>query len=158
MPNRLKKLLPYIVSVLITLAVGFLGAMLTMDQMDFYETIQKPAYAPPGWVFPIVWVVLYILMGISAGIIYKSDNPAKKPALTVYAVQLAVNFFWSLIFFGEQNFLLAFIWIILLIALVTVMLFLFFRISETAAYLNIPYLLWIIFAAFLNLSVFSLNR
>ena len=157
----LKKFKPYIVSVVIALAVGGLSALVTSGSMDVYSKINRPALSPPAILFPIVWTILFTLMGISAAIIWQFRE--KKPddvrnSLVVYAVNLVVNFIWSLIFFNMQAYLFAFIWILLLIAVIVAMIVLFRRVSPLAAYLQIPYLLWVCFAAYLNLAIYLLNR
>lgn len=152
------KLKPFIISILIPLAVGFISSYLSMDGMNDYNNLVKPDISPPNWVFPIVWTILYILMGISSYIIYKSNSPYSKPALKIYAIQLIVNGLWSIIFFNYQMYLLAFIWLILLIILVVIMMFRFSKISKVAAYLQIPYLIWLLIAGYLNFSVYLLNR
>ena len=154
----LKKWLPYIISIAIALGVGGLGAVLTMNSMDIYATLNQPALSPPGFLFPIVWTILYTLMGISAAIIYKSDDPGRAQALKIYAFQLIVNFLWTIIFFNLRQFLFAFIWLVLLDVLVVIMISKFHKISPLAAWLQVPYLLWILFATYLNLGIYLLNR
>ncbi len=157
----LKKYKPYIVSVVIALAVGGLSAAVTSGSMEVYSKINQPPLSPPSILFPIVWTILFTLMGISAALVYqfKDTKPDEvRTALIVYAVNLAVNFLWSIIFFNMQAYLFAFIWILLLIAVIVVMIVLFKRISPLAAYLQIPYLLWVTFAAYLNLAIYILNR
>ncbi len=156
----LKKIEAYAIGILIPVAAGLLSAFLTKDSMDIYGSIVKPPLAPPALLFPIVWSVLYVLMGISSTMIYNSDASAKdkKQALSLYGVQLAVNFFWSILFFNKRAFLLSFVWLVLLFALVIWMIVSFKRINKTAAYLQIPYLLWVGFAGYLNLMIWLLNR
>ena len=154
----LKKWLPYIISIAIALGVGGLGAVLTMNSMDIYATLNQPALSPPGFLFPIVWTILYTLMGISAAIIYKSDDPGRTQALKIYAFQLIVNFLWTIIFFNLRQFLFAFIWLVLLDILVVIMISKFHKISPLAAWIQVPYLLWILFATYLNLGIYLLNR
>ena len=154
----LKKWLPYIISIAIALGVGGLGAVLTMNSMDIYSTLNQPALSPPGFLFPIVWTILYTLMGISAAIIYKSDDPERTQALKIYAFQLIVNFLWTIIFFNLRQFLFSFIWLVLLDVLVVILISKFHKISPLAACLQIPYLLWILFATYLNLGIYLLNR
>jgi tryptophan-rich sensory protein len=154
----MKNLKSLIVCILIPLGVGALAAMLTGNNMNFYQDLVQPPLSPPGWIFPIVWTILYILMGISSWLIYISDSFYRKSALTVYAVQLAVNFFWSIIFFNLQMFLFAFIWLLLLLALIIVTIAAFSRINKTAALLLVPYLLWVCFAGYLNFGVYLLNK
>ena len=153
------KLKPYIISILIALGVGGLSALLTMGNMkgDFIS----PPLSPPPVLFPIVWTVLYTLMGISFALVYekgKEENIDISGALGIYLIQLAVNFFWSIIFFNMQAYLFAFLWIILLGVLIITMIKRFYEISPLAAYLQIPYLLWVTFAAYLNLAIYILNR
>lgn len=150
-----KKLKPYIISIAIPLVIGGLSALITSGSMEVYSSINRPALAPPPILFPIVWSILYILMGISAALIYKSKSPEK--ALCIYAAQLVINFFWSIIFFNFRAYLFSFIWLIFLIIAVIFMLAEFKKINSLAAYLQIPYLLWIVFASYLNLMIFLLN-
>ena len=148
-----------LVSIAIPLAVGGLSAFFTRDAMMDFETLIKPPLSPPGWLFPIVWTVLYILMGISSYIIYQSDGNEiiKRSALSAYALQLLLNFFWSIIFFNMKNYLFAFIWLILLILTIVATMLRFKRISDTAFYLLVPYLIWCIFALYLNFGIYILN-
>lgn len=150
---------PLIVNLAIPLIVGGLSALLTHDSMDFYETVNKPAFAPPGTVFPIVWTVLFLLMGISAYLVWR-EGPSlqRRQALWVYGAQLIVNFCWPLLFFRARAFLPAFVWLVALIVLIAVMIVLFCRIKRAAGLLQIPYLLWSLFAAALNYGVWTLNR
>lgn len=157
----LKKLKPFIVSVVIALAVGVISAAVTSGSMDIYSEINRPPLSPPSILFPIVWTVLFTLMGISAALVYRfkdTKHDGVRTALIVYGVNLAVNFIWSLIFFNMQAYLFAFIWILLLLAVIVTMIILFKRISPLAAYLQIPYLLWVAFAAYLNFAIYLLNR
>lgn len=154
-----KNLRSYIISSLIALAVGGLSALLTGSGMEKYAcSVPKPAFSPPPALFPIVWTILYILMGIGAAIVYSSAHKAKWRALTVYAIQLAANFLWSIFFFGMGAYGFAFFWLLLLIALVVDMTVRFYRISRTAGLIQIPYVLWLCFAAVLNFAVWQLNR
>ena len=153
-----RKYLPYLISILIPLAVGGIAAIFTVKGMPFYKTQRKPWFTPPDILFPIVWTILYILMGIGSAIIWKSDSPKKHQTLKIYAIQLIVNFFWSVIFFGLHWYLIAFLWLLFLIALVIKLIKSFRQISSIAANLQIPYLLWCFFAAILNFSVWFLNR
>lgn len=155
-----KKIKPYVISVAIALAVGGLSALITGDNMNVYKTLNTPPLAPPSVAFSIVWPVLYVLMGISAARVYtKRDTSGTQvsSALKTYALQLAVNFFWSIIFFNMRAFLFAFIWLLLLWVLILIMIVKFRRISPIAAYLQIPYLLWVTFALYLNLMIYILN-
>ena len=151
---NLKKLF---VSIGISLGVGILSALLTMNNQNIYDVINVPAFAPPSWLFPIVWTILYILMGISSYLVSEENTEESKQALSIYYLQLVVNFLWSIIFFNVRNFLFAFIWLILLLVLIIIMIYRFYKVNKTSAYLNIPYLLWVIFAGILNLSIVILN-
>ena len=154
------KIKTYIIGILIPLAVGFFSAYLTRGSMDIYSGIIKPPLAPPAILFPIVWTILYVLMGIGSVIVYNSDASArdKRQALLIYSLQLTVNFFWSLIFFNKRAFLFSFLWLILLWVLIVAMILSFRKISKTAAWLQIPYLVWVTFAGYLNLMIYLLNR
>lgn len=147
---------PLIISILIPLAVGSLSSLLSRS-MTTYSSISKPDFTPPSYVFPIVWTILYVLMGISSYIIYDSDSPAKGRALKIYMLQLFFNFCWSIIFFRFDLYLFALIWLIVLIALICLMIKEFYKISPLAAYLQIPYLLWCVFAALLNFFIYKMN-
>lgn len=142
----LKKYKPYILQVLIALAVGGLAGFLTRGSYNVYQEVIKPPLAPPPILFPIVWTILYVLMGISAGII--SAQTGRVPF--IYYLQLAVNFVWPIIFFNMQSYLFAFIWLVLLWVLIIAMIVEFSRTSKLAAILQLPYLLWVTFAGYLN--------
>lgn len=156
-----EKLRCYIVSIAIPLAVGGFSALFTRGGMELYAGISKPPLSPPGIVFPIVWTVLYVLMGIGMALVYmkRDDDPdTVRSAVFVFGLQLAANFFWSIIFFNMQAYLFAFIWLLLLLALVIWMALLFRRVSRTAAYIQLPYIIWVIFAGYLTLMVSILNK
>lgn len=146
------KLRPYLIAILLTLAIGGISALFTMNSMDMYKEITKPVIAPPGIVFPIVWTILYILMGISSARIY-----SKGGNLAIYALQLFLNFCWSIIFFNMRAYLFAFIWLILLWISILYMIIEFYKTDKTAAYLQLPYLLWVSFAGVLNFMIYLLN-
>ena len=153
------KLKPLLANLLIPLGVGGLSALLTSGSMDFYETIQKPPLSPPDTVFPIVWTILFLLMGVSAYLVWvERRSRYRLGALRVYGVQLAVNFIWPLLFFCARAFLVSLIWIVLLVVLIVVMVVRFHRVRPLAAWLQIPYLLWVGFATYLNFGVWLLNR
>ena len=145
-----------IIAILIPLAVGSFSALIS-GNMALYSTINKPAFRPPSIVFPIVWTILYVLMGISSYIIYSSDSADKTRALKIYALQLFFNFCWNILFFRYNLYLLSFLWLVILIVLICIMIKDFYKINPAAAYLQIPYLLWCIFAAFLNFSIYTMN-
>lgn len=147
-----------IISLLISLGVGGLSALLTMGNMDIYKYLDKPPLAPPSIVFPIVWTILFILMGISAYLIYNSNSEYKQKALLIYGIQLLVNFIWPIFFFVLNYRLIALFIIIILLILIIIMIIKFYKINKLAAYLQIPYLLWVSFATYLNLGFYILNR
>lgn len=146
--------------ILIPLAVGGLSALLTKDNMIAFEYIRKPAPTPPAAVFPIVWTILYVLMGIASYLVITSGASAqdKKSALLFYALQLIFNFFWSIVFFNLEAYLFAFVWLLILWLLIIITTVKFFRISKTAGFLFLPYLIWVSFAAYLNYGVYRLNK
>ena len=148
---------PLLVSLLISLGVGGLASFVTSGSYSIYKKKKKPALYPPGWLFPIVWGILYFLMGISSYIIFTSNSDSKNNALKFYALQLIVNFFWPILFFNLELFWVAFFWLILLVILVIITIVLFKKIDSIAAWLLIPYLIWILFASYLNLSIAILN-
>ena len=141
---------------IIPLAIGIISALLTRNNMETFDLINKPFFAPPSWLFPVVWTILYILMGIASYLVFISKKP-NKTALTVYGIQLIFNFFWSIIFFNLELYLFAFIWLVLLWLLIFKTTILFYQISKPAGYLMIPYLLWVTFAGYLNFSIYLLN-
>ena len=146
-----------LISIGIALGIGGLSALVTMNSMDKYETMAKPALSPPGFLFPIVWAILFTLMGISSYLIFNSEDSRKPFALFIYGAQLAVNFFWPIFFFNFSEYLWAFIWILLLWLLIILMIKKFYPINKVAALLQVPYLLWVTFAAYLNFGVYLLN-
>lgn len=146
-----------IIIIVITFIVGSFFSFFMMNNMDTFKELKKPINVP-GVLFPIVWSILYLLMSISCYIITTKDDKNKDNAIIWYGIQLIINSLWSLIFFGFSAYLFSFIWIILLLISVIIMIVKFYKIDKTAAYLNIPYVLWILFAGFLNLGIYILNR
>lgn len=146
--------------ILLAEAVGALSGWLSRDGFEVYgDSVRQPPLNPPALLFPVVWVILYALMGISAARIRLSTpSPERNKAINLFLTQLTVNFFWPLLFFNAQAYGFAFLWLILLWALVLAMILQFYRVDPTAAKLQIPYLLWLTFAAYLNLGVWYLNR
>lgn len=153
------KLKPLLINLFIPLAVGGLSALFTMNSMENFERLKQPMLSPPGWLFPVVWTILYALMGIAAYLVTVSNAPQKEKrmAFIVYGVQLFFNFLWSIIFFNRGDFLFAFIWLVALWALIIANIILFYRISKPAGLLLIPYLLWVTFAGYLNFGIYLLN-
>lgn len=144
------------VCVLIPLVIGGISALLTKNGMEAFNAVNKPALTPPNWLFPVVWSILFLLMGIASYLIYTSGQLAKG-ALTVYGIQLGFNFLWSFFFFNLQWYLFSFAWLVVLWILILLTIKEFSQISKTAAALMIPYLLWVTFAGYLNLGVYLLN-
>ena len=144
----------YLVSIAIPLLVGVLSALLTKDYMITYSELERPPLAPPAWLFPIVWTVLYTLMGISSAtalINRRTENMSKvRCSLEYYAASLALNFSWSIIFFRAEAYLFSLVWLLLLLYTVIKTVKCYRCVSKLAAYLQLPYILWLIFAAYLN--------
>ena len=155
MKQKWTNLLLFIVG---TELVGVLSAMLSGGNFSaFYRSLHQPPFAPPGWLFPVMWSILYVLMGISAFQIWESHSFRKKNALILYGVQLFANFLWSPVFFGLKSLWGAAVVVIAMLVLVIAMIVMFFRIRKSAAYLNIPYLLWTAFATYLTIGILVLN-
>ena len=154
-----KKWIPYILSAGIALAVGGLSGLISMKGMEIYTAnAVKPPLTPPGWLFSVVWTALYALMGVSAARIWqKPESETRSRGLNLYVIQLIVNFFWSLIFFNAQAYGFAVIWLLVLWVLVLLMILEFRKIDPLSAKLQIPYLIWLTFATYLNIGVWILN-
>ncbi len=149
----------YVFFILVSLGTGLLSALLTMGNMNLYREITRPPLSPPAILFPIVWTVLYILTGVGAAMVHTRAHPGTAgPVLAVFFLQLAVNFFWSLIFFNLRAWLWAFVWLLILWGLIFVMIKRFGTVSPLAAKLQLPYLLWVTFAGYLTLAIYILNR
>ena len=146
----------YVKAILLPVIVGGLVGLIISGFMD-YDFLKQPPLAPPGILFPIVWTILYVLMGISYGILQSKDLIQPK-VNQIYYGQLAVNALWSFIFFVFQWRFFAFLWILLLLVLVVKMIIQFYQRNKVAGLLQIPYLLWLLFASYLNLGVYILNR
>jgi len=153
-------ILPLSISILISEGVGALSALFSMGTMEKYKELIQPSFSPPGWIFPIVWSILYLFMGIASYLVYSSgaDKKEVKSALSFYALQLVFNFFWTILFFRFELRGLAFLWIIALLILVIITTVKFYKINKTAGYLMIPYVLWVSFASVLNYAIWQLNK
>ena len=147
-----------IYSFILTFLFAVAGGIVTYTGISGYEAVKQPALTPPSWLFPVVWTLLFSLMAYSAAVIYDSGSSKMPKAIFIYAVQLTMNFWWCVLFFGFRLYLFAFIWLILLWLSVLIMLILFYRINRTAGLLQIFYLIWLSFAAYLNLGIWLLNR
>ena len=148
---------PLLLSLLISLGVGGLSAFLTKDSMETYKTLKQPPLAPPGWVFPVVWTILFILMGIAAYLVWIKNDPNRDTTLLWYAAQLVFNFCWTLLFFNARWFGVSLLWLLVLWALILITTIKFYRTTPAAGWLMLPYLLWVTFAAYLNAGVWYLN-
>ncbi len=152
-----------IFNIVLPIGVGALSGLLTMGGMKEFASLNQPPLSPPGWVFPVVWTILYALMGFATYLVWNSGHRmtesfmTRESALQVYGAQLVVNFFWSIIFFGFDMYLFAFFWLILLWALIIVNIIFYGKIRPLAGWLLVPYLLWVTFAGYLNFGVFLLN-
>lgn len=154
---QVKHCKPYLFWVIFCEAIGALAGILTKEGISAYESLQKPVLTPPSLVFPIVWSILFFLMGIGAARIWIVRGGGWKKAFSFFFLQLAMNVGWSLIFFLLGSFGLALIWLIGLWLAILCMVILFWRIDRPAAWLQIPYLLWVAFAGYLNYGIWQLN-
>lgn len=152
----MKKIKIYIKSILIPVIIGGIVGLLISSSID-YNSLEKPFLAPPSIAFPIVWTALYIFMGISYGIL-KSKKLTNSEIDLIYYIQLAVNSLWSIFFFLLKWRLFSFIWIIVLAVLVIVMILKFYNKDKVAGLIQIPYLLWVLFASYLNIAIYILNK
>lgn len=152
-----KNYMSYLLAMGFTLLAGTLAGLLSMAGMG-YPSLQLPPLAPPRWVFPIVWTVLYLLMGLGIAMVWNTGHSAARSSVRIYLIQLLVNLLWPFFFFRWELRGFAFFWLLLLLFLVVIMILRFDRISTPSAWLQIPYLLWLIFAAYLNFSIWLLNR
>ncbi|MCQ2449144.1 MAG: tryptophan-rich sensory protein [Clostridia bacterium] len=148
-----------LVCLALPLAVGGLSALITNEAMKKFGELNQPPLSPPAWLFPVVWTILYLLMGLASYIVWTSPATAeqKSGALTLYVVQLVFNFFWSLFFFNGKVYLFSFIWLLVMEALIVATAIRFKNIHSCAGRLMIPYILWVAFAAYLNFGIFLLN-
>ncbi len=156
----------FIIAILLPLVVGGVSALFTMGNMDIYKELKQPPLAPPAWLFPVAWTILYVLMGVSSGL-YWLVRPVGEGAirskmweqgLSFYLASLAFNFAWSILFFNLRWFLFAFVWLLVLLFLIVGTILAYRKFSKVAAYLQIPYALWVAFAGYLNFGIWWLNR
>ena len=149
----------YLLWILLAETVGGLSGWLTREGTKAYsQTIVQPPLSPPGWVFPVVWTILFALMGVGAAKVFLSPaSEYRSRGLNLFIAQLVVNFFWSPVFFNARNYGFAFFWLLLLLTLVAAMTYFFWKADKKAALAQVPYLLWVLFAAYLNYGVWKLN-
>ena len=168
MSNKLKDfwnktkpfILPYAVAIAIPLTVGIISAALTKNNMDVYEELSTPPLSPPGFLFPVVWTILYILMGISSTMIYidREKNPeSAKKGLIWYGVSLIINLSWSIIFFNLQAAFFALLLLVALLYTIIRTILEYRKVNKISAYLQLPYAIWVIFAGYLNAGIWLLN-
>lgn len=149
-----------LVSILLCQIAGLLGALFTTPAIPtWYSTLVKPSFLPPSWAFPVVWTLLYLLMGIALYLVWEKglDKADVKKAMSVFGVQLFLNFMWSVLFFGLRSPLYGLVEITVLWIVIFVNIWLFYKVSKTAGLLLVPYILWVSFAALLNYSIWALN-
>ncbi|MCQ2452701.1 MAG: tryptophan-rich sensory protein [Oscillospiraceae bacterium] len=151
--------IPLIIAIVIPLLAGVFSACLTAEDMTVYETMNRPLLAPPDWVFPIAWTILYVLMGLASYFVYTSEAAPeqKRKALSVYAAQLFMNLFWSILFFTYARFLLALIWLLVMWVFVLICVIRFYRIRRSAGIIMGALFLWTTFAAYLNLAIYVMS-
>lgn len=149
-----------IISIIIAEGVGVISAFLGMSNQEMYGQLVKPVFLPPGWIFPIVWIILFSLMGTAAYRVWIRGKQGEdvKRALVLYAIQLVLNFMWTIIFFRFKLYGLAFIELMILLVFILITTLEFRKIDKTAAYLMIPYILWVSFAGILNYAIWMLNE
>ncbi len=151
----------YVIAIAIPLGVGILSSLLTMGNMTVYSELETPPLSPPSLLFPIVWTLLYALMGVSSAIIWENRAAMPRKAdegLLYYSMSLVFNFLWSIIFFNLRQFLVSFVWLLALLYLIIKTIQSYRKVSPSAAYLQIPYALWVAFAGYLNFGIWFLNR
>ena len=149
-----------IISLAVPLGFGGAAAMLTKKGMQAFQAMAKPPLTPPQWVFPVVWTLLYILMGLACWLVHVSgaSEPRREKAVSLYAIQLLMNFAWSIIFFSMRAYLLAFVWLCVMLFVIAAAAVRFGCIDRRAGKLMIPYAVWVAFAGYLNMGVYVLNR
>lgn len=148
-----------VICIIIPLVVGGLAALLTMGSMQDFAALNQPPLSPPGWIFPVVWTFLYVLMGVASYLVLEtpSSPDSTKNAFKAYFLQLFFNFFWSIIFFTLGAYEIAFAWLILLLTLIVVTTVRFWRVNMWAGILMLPYIVWVSFAGYLNFAIAGIN-
>lgn len=152
-----KRSIPYALFIGVSLAVGGLSSIITQNGMPYYDLAIKPSFTPPSILFPIVWTALYILMGLGMARVWRSFDHRRRLALIPFGAQLLANFLWTAWFFGLQCYGLAFWWLLGLTTLVVWMAVTFYRINTVAGWMQVPYILWCVFASILNHAIWKLN-
>ena len=159
-PKIKKNVLTLVFSLFIPLAVGAVSSLLTNKAMIQFQYFNKPALSPPGWLFPIVWTLLYLVMGLAFYFVLIADKSSeyREKAIWFFVISLFFNFMWSIIFFNMSEFLIAFIWLIAMLAIIVITTINFFKVDKTAGYMMLPYIAWTTFAGYLNLGIYILSR
>ncbi|MBE5793832.1 MAG: tryptophan-rich sensory protein [Clostridiales bacterium] len=144
----------------IPVGIGILSALVSMDGMKRFEQVAKPPLTPPGWLFPVAWTLLYLLMGYASYVVWRSDASKQQidHALLWYGAQLAANFLWSPLFFQWDLYFAALLWLVVMLLLIVITMVRFWRVDRKAGILILPYLCWVLFAGYLNAGVWILNR
>ena len=155
--RNIKRVLIFLACLAIPLGVGFVSYLIIRNDLDIYNTLNLPFFAPPAITFSIIWPILYSLMGISTFLIVMKQKKIETASICVYAVQLFFNFAWPILFFISKLFLFSSIWLLALLFFIIWMIVNFFTVSKPAGYLQIPYLIWTVFACILNFTIFFLN-
>lgn len=153
------QILPAVLSILIAQSAGFIGSIFTAESVNsWYNTLNKPIWNPPSWVFGPIWIILYTLMGIAAYLVWQNKEKQEiKIGLYLYSIQLGLNTLWSFIFFGMRDPKLALLEIIILFIFIVGTTIAFFKVNKKAGYLMLPYIAWVAFASLLNCAIFRLN-
>jgi len=149
-----------LIALAVPLLTGGLSAFFTRDSMMNFALLNKPPLSPPGWLFPVVWTLLYTLMGLASYLVFTSDTASDtqiRQALTSYGLQLFFNFFWSILFFNLKSYYFSFIWLCILLFFILLTAWQFYKINKWAGILMVPYILWVTFAGYLNLAIALLN-
>ena len=149
-----------LISILLCQVIGSLGSIFTTPAIPtWYATLEKPTIGPPNWAFPVVWALLYLLMGIALYLVWEKgwEQADVRKAMGVFGIQLFLNFMWSVLFFGLRSPLFGLVEIVVLWIVILVNIWMFYRVSKTAGLLLVPYILWVSFAAVLNYSIWALN-
>jgi translocator protein len=157
----MSKILKLIISIAVPVAVGAVSGLFTVSEISgWYQTINKPSWNPPSWIFSPVWTTLYIMMGIALYLVWTAEvkPAAKKKAIAFFVIQLVLNFFWSFIFFKQHQIGLAFAEIIIMFVFILMTIFSFARINKAAAWLLVPYISWVSFATILTYTIWQLNK
>ncbi len=158
--NSFYTILKLAICILIPLCVGWISSFFSRDSMQQYKELVRPSFSPPGWVFPVVWTALFILMGIASFRIYTSNTESRqrRNAIVIYTLQLAVNFFWTILFFTLRMRGTALLWLILLWILIFLTIKKFYKVDRVASWLMVPYIAWVSFAGILNYQMWFLNK